>query len=271
MYSLMLLTAMTTTPEASGFGDVWAKHCFWECCLPARYGWVDCGPGYAAYYPASYTSCCGIGGYGGGYGTGGYGCGCYGGCMGGGCIGGYYNCYGGGGGAWGNIWAGIGYAGFGAYGNYGAYNTLPYYSAPVYATPLFEPRPVEVKPPSPPKPGEKKKDFEPLEIRPIKTMNNSVEAAIVVNVPPEAKVFINDHLMRSQSTERTFKSPAIEPGATYFYTLRVVVEKDGKPVEDVRRVTVKAGEVSRLSFDNLFDRVRPEERTIADLKHKPIK
>ena len=40
-------------------------------------------------------------------------------------------------------------------------------------------------------------------------------------------------------------------------------------MEDVRRVTLKAGEVSRLDFDSLFDRVRPDDRAIADFIEIP--
>lgn len=293
MYSIVLMAAMTATTEAPGFGDTWAKHCFWESCLPARYGWVSCGPGYNAYYPAAYTSCCGYGGFHhfhhfqhschGCYGScHGYrschGCysschGCYGAYWGGAnfpgaCSGTYYNCYGGGGT---NLWSGIGYAGFGAYGNFGNYDTLPFYSAPVYAPP-FDARPVEVRPvevkPVDPKPII---EIKPAKVEPIKVGAAPARAAVVIRVPENAKVYIDENLMHSTSAERTFSTPALEEGQSYFYTLRIVVEKDGKQVEDVRRVSVKAGEVSRLSFDNLFDRVGPPERTVVDSNRNPIK
>jgi uncharacterized protein (TIGR03000 family) len=278
MYSIVLMAAMTSTTEAPSFGDVWAKHCFWECCLPARYGWVACGPGYSAYYPASYTSCYGYGcGCGGCYSSC-YGCygGCWGSCYGGcggwhhACYGGYYNCYGGGG--WAAPWAGVGYSGFGAYGNFGNYNTIPVYAAPVYAAPGMDGRPIETKPiDNPPAQAKPIIEIKPSRIEPLKTMAAPAKASVVVRVPQNAKVYIDGNLMHSNSTERKFTSPAIEAGESFYYTIRVVVEKDGKEVEDVRRVPVKAGEVSHLAFDNLFDRVRPAERTIVDANRSPIK
>ncbi len=315
MYSVVLMAAMTSTAEAPSFGDIWAKHCFWECCLPARYGWVPCGPGYSAIYPASYTSC---NGWGGGWGHGwgwGHGCsscygcgGCYGGCGGcwggcygcgcGGCYGygwnhacggGYYNCYGGGP-AFTNPMAGVGYSGFGAYGNFGNYNSMPYVAAPVYDTPAFGGRPLDVPNqtpgtpiPAPTEPGRPIKDIKPMRIEPLKTFTPSVtpntptssttrtKASVVVRVPEKAKVFIDGNLMQSTSTERKFTSPTIAAGESFYYTIRVVIEKDGKEVADTRRVTVKAGETSRLSFDNLFDRTRPEERTIVDANKTPVR
>lgn len=292
MYSLVLMAAMTTTPETAGFGDTWAKHCFWESCLPARYGWVACGPGYHAYYPASYTSCCGFGGghsfhhhnschgcYSSCHGCWGQGHGCWGQGYGGGCGsnhacgGGYYNCYGGGGQ---NIFSGIGYAGFGAYGNFGNYGTVPVYGAPYaipnYGTPVqAEPRMIEARP-ADVKPIEVKPiEIKPIEIKPLKTQAEPAKAAVIVRVPNGAKVYIDGNLMHSTAAERTFTTPAIEPGSNFYYTVRVVVEQNGKPVEDIRKVSVRAGEISRPDFDNLFDRIRPDDRTIVDSNRNPVK
>ncbi len=108
MYSLVMMAAMTAAPDVpqdflcpvtpSRYGSsLWLKHCFYDCCLPARYGWVNCWNKGFGYYPgnarsfcggcatASYghfynaPSCCGAG-----YGAGGYG-GCGSGACGKGC------------------------------------------------------------------------------------------------------------------------------------------------------------------------------------------
>lgn len=268
MYSVVLMAAMTTTAEAPGFGAFWSKHCFWDSCYPARYGWVNCGPGHRPYYPAPYWSCHGCGGcWSAGHGCGGWGWhhGCYGHtCY--GCYGGHF--------AHAGIYAGIGYQGFGAYGNFGMYGSIPVHGAPMYATPItqdgqragerspFETLPVRPKAVEEVKPPEKKSGSLP-------PLPSDTKAAVVVKVPAGAKVYIDGNLMKSTSAERTFTSPPLEPGESYYYTLRVVTEKDGKEVEDVRRVSVRAGEVSRLSFDSLFDRVRPDDRTIVEVTPRP--
>jgi uncharacterized protein (TIGR03000 family) len=274
MYSIVLMAAMTASTETPAFGSFWANHCFWEECWPARYGWVACGPGYAPYYPAAYTSCCGCYGYGYSYGCYASCHGCCGGCYGwwpgaihyAGCGGGYYSCYGGGGPG---LWDGIGYAGFGAYGNYGNYGTVPYYGAPVYGSPAFEYRPAETRPnevkPTEPKPLEVK----PLEVKP-KLSSAPAKASVVVRVPADAKIYIDGNLMHSTATERVFTSPSIEAGEPYYYMLRVVAQRNGKEIEDVRRVAVRAGEVSRLDLENRFDPVRPSDRAIVDAT-SPVK
>jgi uncharacterized protein (TIGR03000 family) len=288
MYSVVLMAAMTATAEAPSFGGFWAKHCFWDDCYPARYGWVACGPGYNPIYPAPYNSCHGCGGYASscfGWNS----ChGCCGGCWscggGGGGFGALYTscaghtcygCYGGGGIP---LYAGIGYAGFGGYGNFGMYNTIPYFSAPMYATPTITDRhdgrgPVLLDP-RPQAPSTL--PFEQLPVRPkaveeIKPPERKLgalpttRAEVVLKVPAGAKVFIDGNLMKSTATERVFTTPALELGESYFYTVRVVADKNGREVEDIRRVTVRAGETSQLAFDGAADRGRPDERLIVDV------
>ncbi len=264
MYSVVLLTAMTATSESPSFGDIWAKKCFWECCWPARYGWAPCGGGLP-YYPTPYYSCHGCGGHffqhhtchgcwSSCHGCSGWSYGCAGWChgcisAGHGCWSPTYNCYGGGG-----LYAGIGYAGFGAYGNFGNYGMYPYLGAPAFAPPIVGIQPADGA----------QLDTKPIPTKPLSEAAPSGAASILVRVPAEARVFINNYQMKSTSTERLFKSPELEPGRDYYYTIRVVVEKDGKPIEESRRVVIRAGETSRLAFDSLH---KPrDERAIVDAK-----
>lgn len=258
MYSVILLTAMTTA-EAPSFGDMWAKHCFWECCWPARYGWVPCGGGLP-YYPTPYYSCHGCGYF---HYNSCHGCGCYGwgygygyaGCLSlGGCWSPCYSCYGGGSGS--GIYQGVGYAGFSAYGNFGNYGMVPYIGAPAFAPPVISVQPVG---------NSTQLESKPVPSRPQVELNRTGTASIVVKVPAEAKVFVNDYQMKSTSTERSFTSPELDRGRDYYYTIRVAVEKNGKTVEDSRRVLIRAGETSSLAFDNL-DRPRDDGRAIVGTK-----
>ena len=268
MYSIVMLTAMTATAEAPSLGDFWSKHCFWECCWPARYGWVPCGGGLP-YYPTPYYACHGCGHFiphhhHACHGCAGWSHGCAGwghwghGCAGwghGGCWSPHYNCYGGGAGA--GLYAGIGYSGFGAYGNFGNYGMFPYIGAPAFAPPIVNVRPVdgaglETKPIPP-----------PTLVKPLVDLGVNNSASILVKVPADAKVFIDNYQMKSTSTERLFTSPELVPGKSYFYTIRVLIEKDGKLLEESRKVLVHAGETSRLAFDNL-DKPRDDGRAIVD-------
>jgi uncharacterized protein (TIGR03000 family) len=75
------------------------------------------------------------------------------------------------------------------------------------------------------------------------------QAHLVVELPANAKLYVDDHLMKSTSTRRTFVTPELQPGQTYFYVLRAEVDRDGKTVSQSKRVTVRAGQLVQASFD----------------------
>lgn len=153
------------------------------------------------------------------------------------------------------MYSGIGYAGFGAYGNFGMYGTVPYIGAPAFAPAYINVRPVDGA----------SIDTKPIPTKPLVDSGNGNKASILVKVPAEAKVFIDSYQMKSTSMERLFTSPELEPGKSYYYTIRVVVDRDGKKFEESRRVLIRSGETSRLAFDSL-DKSRDDGRAIADAK-----
>lgn len=70
-------------------------------------------------------------------------------------------------------------------------------------------------------------------------------ATIVVTLPAEATLAIDDHVTTSTSTVRSFVSPALEQGKTYVYTLTAKIE--GKSI--TKEVTVTAGAEARVNFE----------------------
>ncbi|MBI1916310.1 MAG: TIGR03000 domain-containing protein [Planctomycetes bacterium] len=180
---------------------------------------------------------------------GGYNCGCYG-CWGcGGCHGytcsGCYGCYGscwGCHGCWG-CWGSYGYSYYscsGCYGCHGCYGCggcwscggSPY--APGYISPGA------VMPPAPD--GAKKEKEEGG------AGVDSNRAKLVVEVPADAKLFIDDQLMKSAAATRVFNTPTLEKGQTYYYELKVEVARDGVTRSETRKVLVRAGERARAVF-----------------------
>jgi len=77
----------------------------------------------------------------------------------------------------------------------------------------------------------------------------SAPATIVVSVPAEAKLSVDDVATQSTSATRVFASPALERGKEYYYTLKAEITRDGKSVTATKRVAVHAGEESRVSLD----------------------
>ncbi len=171
-------------------------------------------------------SCCGCSGY---YSCSGcYGCyGCSGSCCGGrgsrraarhngcyGCCGGCYGCYGCCGGCTGVVYHGC-CGGTVYHGCCGGTIMMHVQPAPEKA----------------PKPTEKKSE-----------LMVPAPATLVIDLPADAKLRIDDSATTSTGANRVFQSPALELGKVYQYTLRAEVVREGKAVKMEQIVEVKAGQ-----------------------------
>jgi uncharacterized protein (TIGR03000 family) len=79
---------------------------------------------------------------------------------------------------------------------------------------------------------------------PKKTQLTPASATIVVDLPADAKLSIDDAPTAATGSNRVFVSPALNPGREYHYTLKAEVVKDGKSAVIEKVITVKAGEVT---------------------------
>lgn len=225
MYSIVLMAALAT----GGSTPDWHHGCYG--CHGGCYGCTGC---YGCY---------------GGFGCGGYAChGGYGGChWGWACHGCYVNYCGGGYGCWGCSGCYGGYGCGGCYGCYGGYGCSACYGCYAscgcfggYAAPYMAPAPGGMAPPPAPGPGPKEGKGP-----------ESVRATLTVEVPEQAKLFIDDQQMKTTSAKRVFVSPPLQPGQAYYYMLRAEVLRDGQTVSITRRVVVRPGEEATASFPEL--------------------
>ena len=154
----------------------------------------------------------GWGGCGGGWG--------YGGCGGGGCgYGGWAGGYGGWGyGGWG--YGGRGYGGWGYPGYFG-----PGYIGPGFGS--FSAAPARVN---------------------TSTTLAADNAILTVEVPADAKIFVNDHLTTTTGTVRQYLSRGLKPGATYQYQVRAEFTRGDKPVTEEKTVQITAGQNVAVNF-----------------------
>jgi uncharacterized protein (TIGR03000 family) len=174
--------------------------------------------------------CCGC--YGGGYG-GGYGMGMgYGGCMGmggGGCMGmgmgmggGYGGCSG--------MGMGMGYGGCMGMGGYGMGGMMMQGAGTIQQ-------------------GGTGTGGERIQKKPTERGSERGEltpntATIVVDLPADAKLLIDDTATTSTGANRVFQSPELKPGKTFHYTLTAEVVRNSKPVKIEQVIEVKAGETT---------------------------
>ncbi len=166
---------------------------------------------------------------------------CYGGRYGGGsgsCCGAYNGC---------GCGYGYDYSGSGCHGCWGSYSEVsPYFvESPPAVAPTVPPtapttKPGEVLPP-PSKPGDVKP---PEALAPTR-------ARLIVDVPADATLYIDDTAMKTTSEHRAFRTPDLDPGQTYYYEVRVEAQRDGKPVSQTKRVLLHAGQEAHADFTDL--------------------
>jgi uncharacterized protein (TIGR03000 family) len=245
MYGVVLMMALSGGADVPAMNETYVEPA-------AKYG--DHGHKEYRLFGGRRGGCCGGGGYYGGCYGGGYG-GCYGGGYSGGCTGGWGGYAGGCTGGWGGYSGGC--TGGWAYGGGGGYSgAMPYaggyYSSampytggygdswsgsPVYSGNL----PIEggYQYGLPSDAGQ----------RGYYDGNSSAPATIVVRLPADATLTVDDSSTRSTGDVRTFISPPLEPGREYTYTLRAVETRDGKKLERKRDVKVRAGQTSEVKID----------------------
>jgi len=73
-------------------------------------------------------------------------------------------------------------------------------------------------------------------------------ATLTVNVPTDAKVFINDRPTTTEGASRQYVSRGLEPYARYTYQVKAVVYRNGQPLTQTRFVAVSAGEEASVDF-----------------------
>jgi uncharacterized protein (TIGR03000 family) len=73
-------------------------------------------------------------------------------------------------------------------------------------------------------------------------------ARITVKLPADARLWVDQVECPLTSAERAFNTPALQPGQSYFYTLKVQVQRNGTPVTDSQRVVMRAGQHVTVDF-----------------------
>jgi uncharacterized protein (TIGR03000 family) len=189
---------------------------------------------------AASEGCCWGHGYGGGC-YGGY-SGCYGGCYGGyGYGAGYSGCYGGCyGGAWGGGYVASGcYGGYGCYGCYGGWSCYGTGSG-CYGGGPYGPAVV-------PGGGMPGGGTPPEKLNPPNKQDSS-RAKVIIDVPAQAKLFIDDQPMSNKTGQRTFVTPPLDRGQTYYYDVKIVLTVDGQEKVQTQRVILRAGDEVAANF-----------------------
>jgi uncharacterized protein (TIGR03000 family) len=80
-------------------------------------------------------------------------------------------------------------------------------------------------------------------------MHSADSAVLTVQVPTDAKIFVNGVATTSEGAERNYVSRDLRPGFNYTYELRAEFVREGKPVTETKSVTLTAGQTARVDFE----------------------
>jgi uncharacterized protein (TIGR03000 family) len=69
-----------------------------------------------------------------------------------------------------------------------------------------------------------------------------------VRLPRDARLHVDELFCPLPGILRSFETPPLDPGKRYFYTLKVEINVEGKPIRLSKRVDVLAGRTTEVDF-----------------------
>jgi uncharacterized protein (TIGR03000 family) len=88
------------------------------------------------------------------------------------------------------------------------------------------------------------------------------QATVVVKLPADARLYANGELLPLTGPVRVFLTPALEPNRTYYYDLKIEVERGGKTVtREQKNVELQAGKVANVTFPDPANEPPPAKST----------
>ncbi len=273
MYSLVMMTALTSAPDTAQFNgyfrDLFSGNSCNGCngcngCSgAARY---SCSGGCCggSSYSASCSGCCGSSCCGGVFGLGlgsrmrswfehaPAGSGCCGGSYSYGCTGSGYSC------------SGSAYSCFGGpavyytpvfNGGLSCQGGLPY-SAPPPAFDTYPMSPVPGAPSipyAPPEPAPGSVGLRPAAHTGTALVSNgsTARATVVVKLPADARLFADNRALNLTGAERKFVSPELPTGQEFVYRFKAEYERDGELVSVTKKIAVRPGLAVTVEFADL--------------------
>lgn len=87
--------------------------------------------------------------------------------------------------------------------------------------------------------------------RPSTSPGNARPAELLVRVPAGATILIEDRSTTQSGPVRVFETAPLSANRDYTYSVRAELHRAGRSVNEVKQVTVRAGEVVELRFESL--------------------
>jgi len=91
-------------------------------------------------------------------------------------------------------------------------------------------------------------------------------ATVVVRLPADARLFAEGRLLALTSSERTFVTPPLQNGPEYSYTFRAEYLRDGETIARSKTVAVKPGATVTVEFTDGMAKAEPRKMEPAPAK-----
>jgi uncharacterized protein (TIGR03000 family) len=79
----------------------------------------------------------------------------------------------------------------------------------------------------------------------------ATQATVVVELPADATMIIDDYVSDLTSDTRMFVTPDLVPERDYYYTIKAEVMRDGRKVTQSQKIFVRAGRTTRVEFGEM--------------------
>jgi uncharacterized protein (TIGR03000 family) len=100
----------------------------------------------------------------------------------------------------------------------------------------------------------------PIEVLPAPRPKQA-SAGVRIELPADARLFVDGVLMKTSSAVRLFQTPVLDPNQTYSYELKVELTRNNQTYADTQRIVVRPGELASASFNGLEQRAAAAQST----------
>ncbi len=108
-------------------------------------------------------------------------------------------------------------------------------------------------PVQPEKKGDKKEDKKGDKKDERESGARATQATVVVELPADATMMIDNYVSDLTSDTRTFVTPDLIPDKDYYYTIKAEVIRDGRKVTQSQKIFVRAGRTTRIEFGSMAE------------------
>jgi len=100
--------------------------------------------------------------------------------------------------------------------------------------------------------------------------SGTARSKLVVHLPADARLTIDGHATQSTADTRTFTTPALATGKTYYYTLKAEMDRNGEKVVTSRDITIRPGRDAEVYLEFPVARSRDTSTTASSREVKPV-